>query len=255
MGIAVSLLLFAVGAIPAFAVSAHANGVNIHAVGWILMAVGGARALPLTLLFWSSGRGRAGSAGAACSSPTTATPAGRARRTVVEEDAVLLRRPPYPASAAQRVVRDVAGDARVLLQPADRVRVPVAAEGDVDPQPVAAATRASRLVLPRGASGTRTAPGARPCSEQRRWPRRPATRRASRCRRRPPGRSAARARDEVRADRLVALAGDLRRLDVDPLADPHVGSRSAAPRCRRASAAGRPGGRRRRCHGGPRSSR
>ena len=40
MGIGVSLILIAVGAILAFAVNATLVGVDIHTVGWILMIVG-----------------------------------------------------------------------------------------------------------------------------------------------------------------------------------------------------------------------
>jgi len=40
MGIPVSILLIAAGAILAFAITGTTSGVNIHAVGWILMAAG-----------------------------------------------------------------------------------------------------------------------------------------------------------------------------------------------------------------------
>jgi hypothetical protein len=56
VGLPVSLILIAVGAILAFAVHVHANGVSIHTVGWILMAVGLAGIL-LSLLFWESWAG------------------------------------------------------------------------------------------------------------------------------------------------------------------------------------------------------
>ena len=69
MGIGVSLLLIAVGAVLAFAT---VSGLEIHTVGWILLAVGAFGAL-LSLLFWSSWGGW-GSAD------------GRGRRTVVRED-------------------------------------------------------------------------------------------------------------------------------------------------------------------------
>lgn len=72
MGIGVSLLLIAVGAVLAFAVNATVSGLEIHTVGWILLAVGAFGAL-LSLIFWSSWGGW-GSAD------------GRARRTVVRED-------------------------------------------------------------------------------------------------------------------------------------------------------------------------
>ena len=53
MGIGVSLLLIAVGAILAFAVDYTVQGVDIYVVGGILMAVG-ALGLLMSLLFWSS---------------------------------------------------------------------------------------------------------------------------------------------------------------------------------------------------------
>ena len=59
MGLSVSLLLVAVGAILAFAVDATVNGLDIVTVGWILMIVGGLGAL-LSLAFWSTWGGFAG---------------------------------------------------------------------------------------------------------------------------------------------------------------------------------------------------
>jgi hypothetical protein len=53
MGIGVSLFLIAVGAILTWAVSATVSGVDINAVGVILMIVG-AVGLLLSLMFWSS---------------------------------------------------------------------------------------------------------------------------------------------------------------------------------------------------------
>jgi len=53
MGISVSLILIAVGAILTWAVTATASGVDINVVGVILMIVGAA-GLILSLLFWSS---------------------------------------------------------------------------------------------------------------------------------------------------------------------------------------------------------
>jgi len=53
MGIGVSLFLIAVGAILAFAVNDTLNGVNLVAVGWILMIVGGIGAL-FSAIYWSS---------------------------------------------------------------------------------------------------------------------------------------------------------------------------------------------------------
>jgi hypothetical protein len=57
MGLGVGIFLIAVGAVLAFAVHASTNGnVDLHTVGWILMAVGAASVL-LSLIFWSSWAG------------------------------------------------------------------------------------------------------------------------------------------------------------------------------------------------------
>jgi hypothetical protein len=56
MGLGVGLILAAVGAVLAFAVDATVSGVNIHTVGWILMAVGLVSIL-LSMLFWQSWAG------------------------------------------------------------------------------------------------------------------------------------------------------------------------------------------------------
>ena len=53
MGIGVSLLLVAAGAILKFAVTATTSGVNLNTVGVVLMVVG-AIGLLLSLIFWSS---------------------------------------------------------------------------------------------------------------------------------------------------------------------------------------------------------
>ena len=56
MGIGVSLLLVAVGAILVWAVKADVSGVNIHTVGWIVLVVG-LVGLVLSMIFWSSWAG------------------------------------------------------------------------------------------------------------------------------------------------------------------------------------------------------
>jgi hypothetical protein len=53
MGISASIVLIAIGAILAFAVDVAVSGINLYAVGWILMIVG-AIGLLLSLAFWSS---------------------------------------------------------------------------------------------------------------------------------------------------------------------------------------------------------
>jgi Na+/proline symporter len=69
MGIGVSLILIAVGAILAFAVDADVSGLDISTIGWILLIVGIAGAL-LSMVFWSSWGGFG----------------GRRRETVVYDD-------------------------------------------------------------------------------------------------------------------------------------------------------------------------
>jgi nucleoside permease NupC len=53
MGIGVSIILIAVGAVLAWAVSAEASGVDLQTVGVILLIVG-IVGLLLSLVFWSS---------------------------------------------------------------------------------------------------------------------------------------------------------------------------------------------------------
>jgi ABC-type transport system involved in cytochrome c biogenesis permease subunit len=56
MGIPLSLFLVAGGAILAFAVTDNANGIDLYAVGWILMAAG-VVLLVLSLIMWDSWAG------------------------------------------------------------------------------------------------------------------------------------------------------------------------------------------------------
>jgi Domain of unknown function (DUF6458) len=71
MGIGVSMLLIAAGAILVWAVNVTVSGVELTTVGWILLIVGAVGAL-LSLIFWSSWGGVGGPA--------------RGRREVVRED-------------------------------------------------------------------------------------------------------------------------------------------------------------------------
>jgi len=75
MGFGVGLILTAVGAILAWAVTESPNGVNVHAVGYILLVIGIVGML-VSLVFWSSWAG----------------PGYFARRTYVEDDGVPVRR-------------------------------------------------------------------------------------------------------------------------------------------------------------------
>jgi hypothetical protein len=74
VGIGVSLILIAVGAVLAFAVHVTTSGFNVNTVGYILLVVGAIGAL-ISLVFWSSWGGVGGS-----------------RRTVVEDEPVARRR-------------------------------------------------------------------------------------------------------------------------------------------------------------------
>ena len=74
MGIGVSLILIAVGAVLAFAVHVTTSGFNVNTVGYILLVVGIVGAL-ISLAFWSSWGGVRGR-----------------RRTVVDEAPVAGRR-------------------------------------------------------------------------------------------------------------------------------------------------------------------
>ena len=72
MGFGTGLSLTAIGAILAFAVQDRINGVDLVAVGWILMIVG-VVAIVLSLIFWSSWGGF-----------------GSRRTTVIERDRTVL---------------------------------------------------------------------------------------------------------------------------------------------------------------------
>ena len=76
MGISISILFIAIGAILTWAVSAEVSGVDITAVGVILMIVG-ALGLVLSMIFWSSWGGFGGARDGGGSSPQT---------TVIKDD-------------------------------------------------------------------------------------------------------------------------------------------------------------------------
>jgi hypothetical protein len=61
MGVGVSILLIAAGAILTWAVTATVSGVSIHTVGVILMVVG-IVGLVISMIFWSSWGGAGGPA-------------------------------------------------------------------------------------------------------------------------------------------------------------------------------------------------
>ena len=94
MGISVSILLIAVGAILTWGVTAEAEGLDVNAIGVILMIVG-LLGLVLSLIFWSSWGGfrrRTGYVEGAA--PVRPAPAAPCRTTVVEEDDVAPGPPP-----------------------------------------------------------------------------------------------------------------------------------------------------------------
>ena len=82
MGIGVSLILIAVGAVLAFAVHVTTTGFDVNTVGYILLVVGAVGAL-ISLVFWSSW----GGVGGARRTVVEDGPATR-RRTVVEDEVV-----------------------------------------------------------------------------------------------------------------------------------------------------------------------
>ena len=99
MAFPVSILLIAVGAVLAFAVNRSPNGINIHAVGWILLAVGFVGLL-LGLFWWESwGGGYWTRRRTYVARDRYASPPPDAygpRRTVVEEDVGGPAGPPGP---------------------------------------------------------------------------------------------------------------------------------------------------------------
>ena len=74
MGVGVSLLLIAGGAILAWAVNVTTSGFNVNTIGYILLVVG-IIGLLLSLVFWSSWAG-----------PGYFTRTDRPQRRVIEED-------------------------------------------------------------------------------------------------------------------------------------------------------------------------
>ena len=94
MGISVSLILIAVGAILTWAVTTTVSGLDINVVGVILMIVGAA-GLILSMLFWSSWGGFHARAPTRPSSATTHASALSGH---------LMKRPTGPAPCRPRTV-------------------------------------------------------------------------------------------------------------------------------------------------------
>ena len=95
MGISVSILLIAVGAILTWGVTAEAEGLDVNAIGVILMIVG-LLGLVISMIFWSSWGGFRRRAAYVEGEPvrTTTTAAAPRRTTVVEEEDVAPGPPP-----------------------------------------------------------------------------------------------------------------------------------------------------------------
>ena len=94
MGISVSILLIAVGAILTWGVTADAEGLDVNAIGVILMIVG-LLGLVISMIFWSSWGGFRRRAAYVEGGPVrTTTTAAPRRRTVVEEEDVAPGPPP-----------------------------------------------------------------------------------------------------------------------------------------------------------------
>jgi len=89
MGIGFSIFLLAVGAILAFAVNATIAGLDIHIIGWILMAAG-VLGLVLTMVLLTPRRRRT----------VTETP------RVVASGPVVVAPPVIPPPVTQREIRD-----------------------------------------------------------------------------------------------------------------------------------------------------
>lgn len=96
MGISVSILLIAVGAILTWGVTADAEGLDVNAIGVILMIVG-ILGLVISMLFWSSWGGfRRRTAYVEGAGPVRTTTAAAPRRTTVVEEEQIAPTPPPP---------------------------------------------------------------------------------------------------------------------------------------------------------------
>jgi hypothetical protein len=85
MGISVSILLIAVGAILTWGVTAEAQGLDVNAIGVILLIVG-LLGLVVSMIFWSSWGGFQRRTAYVEGGPVRRVAAPRRRSTVVEEE-------------------------------------------------------------------------------------------------------------------------------------------------------------------------
>ena len=95
MGISVSILLVAVGAILTWGVTADAEGLDVNAIGVILMIVG-ILGLVISMLFWSSWGGFRRRTAYVEGGPVRTTTAPAPRRTTVVEEEQIPPAPPPP---------------------------------------------------------------------------------------------------------------------------------------------------------------
>jgi hypothetical protein len=95
MGISVSILLIAVGAILTWGVTAEAEGLDVNAIGVILMIVG-LLGLVISMIFWSSWGGFRRRAAYVEGGPVRTTTAAAPRRTTVVEEEDVAPGPPPP---------------------------------------------------------------------------------------------------------------------------------------------------------------
>lgn len=87
MGTAVSILLIAVGAVLTWGVTAEAEGLDVNAIGVILLIVG-ILGLVISMIFWSSWGGFQRRATYVEGGPVRPATGPRRRATVIEEDEV-----------------------------------------------------------------------------------------------------------------------------------------------------------------------
>ena len=95
MGIAVSILLIAVGAVLTWGVTAEAEGLDVNAIGVILLIVG-LLGLVLSMIFWSSWGGFHRRATYVEDGPVRRTTTVAPRRTTVVEEEEVAPGPPGP---------------------------------------------------------------------------------------------------------------------------------------------------------------
>ena len=95
MGIAVSILLIAVGAVLTWGVTAEAEGLDVNAIGVILLIVG-LLGLVISMIFWSSWGGFHRRATYVEGGAVRRTTAAAPRRTTVVEEEEVAPGPPGP---------------------------------------------------------------------------------------------------------------------------------------------------------------